>query len=207
MITLFCDNACDLWKDQIVSWNVKVLNFDYIIDNVLQKDTSDTPEELDEFYQKLKNGAVATTKPISERRILKAFEDEVKEGNDVLFIHISNQLTTSYNCLPKVIDKLKVKPKDSEKIILDDFSLKIKDGEIHAIMGPNGVGKSTLSKVIMGSNHYDVIAGSIKYNDKELTTLTTDEIARCGIYIVMQEAPVIEEFFLIVMDLLLSAYL
>lgn len=91
-----------------------------------------------------------------------------------------------------VIDKLKVKPKDSEKIILDDFSLKIKDGEIHAIMGPNGVGKSTLSKVIMGSNHYDVIAGSIKYNDKELTTLTTDEIARCGIYIVMQEAPVIE---------------
>ena len=91
-----------------------------------------------------------------------------------------------------VIDKLKVKPKDSEKIILDDFSLKIKYGENHAIMGPNGVGKSTLSKVIMGSNHYDVIAGSIKYNDKELTTLTTDEIARCGIYIVMQEAPVIE---------------
>ena len=91
-----------------------------------------------------------------------------------------------------VIDRLKVKPKDSENIILDDFSLEINDGEIHAIMGPNGVGKSTLSKVIMGSKHYDVISGSIKYNDKELTELTTDEIARCGIYIVMQEAPVIE---------------
>ena len=61
-----------------------------------------------------------------------------------------------------VIDRLKVKPKDSENIILDDFSLEINDGEIHAIMGPNGVGKSTLSKVIMGSKHYDVISGSIK---------------------------------------------
>lgn len=46
------------------------------------------------------------------------------------------------------IDNLKVSI--DNKIILDGFSLTIKSGEIHALMGPNGTGKSTLSKVIMG---------------------------------------------------------
>ena len=43
------------------------------------------------------------------------------------------------------------------KIILDNFSLEIKEGEIHAIMGPNGTGKSTLSKVIMGDSNYKIV--------------------------------------------------
>ena len=91
-----------------------------------------------------------------------------------------------------VIDKLNVSTKDGGKDILNDFSLTINDGEVHAIMGPNGVGKSTLSKVIMGNDNYVVKFGSIKYNGVELTQLTTDEIARSGIYLLMQEAPVIE---------------
>ena len=49
---------------------------------------------------------------------------------------------------------------DSKKI-LDDFSLNINDGEIHVIMGPNGTGKSTLSKVILGSEDYKVLYGDI----------------------------------------------
>ena len=91
-----------------------------------------------------------------------------------------------------VIDKLNVSTKDGEKKILNDFSLTINDGEVHAVMGPNGVGKSTLSKVIMGNDNYIIMSGSIKYNDVELTQLTTDEIAKSGIYLLMQEAPVIE---------------
>ena len=53
------------------------------------------------------------------------------------------------------------------KTILKDFCLTIKTGEIHAIMGPNGVGKSTLSKVIMGDSNYKVVNGNLykrKYN-------------------------------------------
>ena len=46
------------------------------------------------------------------------------------------------------IDKLTAKI--GERKILDKFNIEIKDGEIHAIMGPNGTGKSTLSKIIMG---------------------------------------------------------
>ena len=82
------------------------------------------------------------------------------------------------------IDKLNVVV--GEKEILKDFSLDIKPGEIHAIMGPNGTGKSTLSKVIMGSKNYSIKSGKITFEDKDISKLTTDERARLGIFLSMQ---------------------
>lgn len=90
------------------------------------------------------------------------------------------------------IDKLNVKIKDTDKEILKDFSLTIDKGEIHAIMGPNGVGKSTLSKAIMHHPDYVIESGSITYNGKTLNDLTTDEIARLGIYLLMQDPSIID---------------
>lgn len=72
------------------------------------------------------------------------------------------------------------------KLILNDFSLEIKSGEIHAIMGPNGTGKSTLSKVIMGNPNYKIISGSIYFDDVLLNDLSVDERARLGIFLGMQ---------------------
>lgn len=90
------------------------------------------------------------------------------------------------------IDNLNVKIKDTDKKILKDFSLTIDKGEIHAIMGPNGVGKSTLSKAIMHHPDYVIESGSITYNGKTLNDLTTDEIARSGIYLLMQDPSIID---------------
>ena len=84
-----------------------------------------------------------------------------------------------------VINNIDVITKDNKKI-LDNFSLNIGDGEIHAIMGPNGVGKSTLSKVIMGDDQYKVISGDIKYNDVSLLDLDVSERSRLGIFLAMQ---------------------
>jgi len=70
--------------------------------------------------------------------------------------------------------------------ILKNFNIEMKSGEIHAIMGPNGTGKSTLSKVIMGDPNYIIISGTIKYDDIILNDLTTDERARLGIFLGMQ---------------------
>ena len=89
-----------------------------------------------------------------------------------------------------VIDKLNVNI-DNKKI-LDNFDLQIDKGEIHAIMGPNGCGKSTLSKTIMGDEHYKVISGDIKFLGEKITKLKTDEIARKGIFLAMQSPMAIE---------------
>ncbi len=82
------------------------------------------------------------------------------------------------------IDKLCVEV--DNKLILDNFCLEINSGEIHAIMGPNGTGKSTLAKVIMGDPTYKVISGKILYNGKSITHMPTDERARLGIFLGMQ---------------------
>ena len=73
-----------------------------------------------------------------------------------------------------------------DKKILNNFDIDIKDGEIHAIMGPNGTGKSTLSKVILGNKNYEVISGDIKLDGKSIIGLTTDEISRRGVFVSFQ---------------------
>lgn len=76
--------------------------------------------------------------------------------------------------------------KVENKIVLDKFNLTINDGETHVIMGPNGVGKSTLTKVIMADSNYKVLNGDILYNNKSILKLKTDERARLGIFLAMQ---------------------
>ena len=72
------------------------------------------------------------------------------------------------------------------KEILKDFSLTIKNGEIRAIMGPNGIGKSTLTKVIMGDDAYEIKSGSIIYDGIDITKLSVDERSHLGIFLGMQ---------------------
>ena len=73
-----------------------------------------------------------------------------------------------------------------EKEILKDFNLTVNEKEVHAIMGPNGIGKSTICKTIMGDPNYIVTSGSIIYNNTDLLKLNVSERARLGIYLLNQ---------------------
>lgn len=90
------------------------------------------------------------------------------------------------------IKNIGVKIIDDDKEILKDFSLTIKKGEIHAIMGPNGTGKSTLAKTIMGHYKYQVVAGSIIFEEDDITNISVDERAKRGIFFGMQDPTEIE---------------
>jgi len=72
------------------------------------------------------------------------------------------------------------------KKILKDLSLDIKPGEVHAMMGPNGTGKSTLASVLAGKEEYEVESGEVTFKGKNLLEMAADERAREGLFIAFQ---------------------
>ncbi|MCH7492045.1 Fe-S cluster assembly ATPase SufC [Patescibacteria group bacterium] len=84
------------------------------------------------------------------------------------------------------IKNLKVKVKVQEKEILKGVNLKIRPGEIHALMGPNGSGKSTLASVIAGHPQYSITSGSISFDGKRLKKMLPNKRAELGIFLSFQ---------------------
>lgn len=72
------------------------------------------------------------------------------------------------------------------KEILKGINLEVKPGEVHAIMGPNGSGKSTLASVLAGREEYEVTAGSVVFEGKDLLELAPEERAAEGIFLAFQ---------------------
>lgn len=83
-----------------------------------------------------------------------------------------------------IIRGLKVSVEGTE--ILKGLDLEMKGGEVHAIMGPNGTGKSTLAAAIMGHPKYEVASGSITLNGDDVLAMEVDERARAGLFLGMQ---------------------
>lgn len=73
-----------------------------------------------------------------------------------------------------------------EKPIVKGLSLTIQSGEVHAIMGPNGTGKSTLSKAIAGHPDYTITQGDVLLDGKSILEQAPDERARAGIFLAFQ---------------------
>lgn len=74
----------------------------------------------------------------------------------------------------------------NEKEILKGISLEIPKGEVHVIMGPNGVGKSTLAHVLMGAKNYNVTSGKILLDNEDISTLDTTNRAKKGMFLAFQ---------------------
>ena len=73
-----------------------------------------------------------------------------------------------------------------QKEILQGINLKVQAGEVHAIMGPNASGKSTLAHVLSGRESYQVTAGEVTYEGKDLLAMSPEDRAREGIFLAFQ---------------------
>lgn len=84
------------------------------------------------------------------------------------------------------INNLRASVTETEEKILDGLNLAIGKGETHAIMGPNGGGKSTLVNVIAGKDSYTVDSGEIEFMQEDLIEMPVDERAKKGIFMAFQ---------------------
>lgn len=73
-----------------------------------------------------------------------------------------------------------------ERQILKGLSLEVNPGEVHAIMGPNGTGKSTLGNVLSGKEGYDILEGDVQFEGTDLLELSPEERAHLGIFLAFQ---------------------
>lgn len=76
--------------------------------------------------------------------------------------------------------------KIGEKEILKGVTLSVPQGQVHAIMGPNGTGKSTLAYTLMGHPNYEVTQGEVWFKNRNLLDLKTDERSRLGLFLAFQ---------------------
>ncbi len=74
----------------------------------------------------------------------------------------------------------------NEKQILNGLSLTLPKGEVHAIMGPNGTGKSTLAKALAGHEDYEITAGTATMSGKNILDMEIDERSRAGLFLAFQ---------------------
>ncbi|MEZ5257159.1 MAG: Fe-S cluster assembly ATPase SufC [Ilumatobacteraceae bacterium] len=85
----------------------------------------------------------------------------------------------------EIVD-LHAKPVEGDTEILRGLDLRVGAGEVHAIMGPNGCGKSTLASTLLASPEYEVTSGSIRFQGDDITDWPTDVRAKAGMFLAFQ---------------------
>ena len=127
MYTIFCDSACDLNQETLDKYSIKKLDIPYALDGEDQKPLI-TDDDYKEYYKKVREGAVSKTSSINEFKFREAFEPEIKKGNDIIYIHLSGSLTSSFNCLNNIKEDFKKQYPDRKVFFVDSLGVSTQIG-------------------------------------------------------------------------------
>lgn len=119
--TIFTDSGCDLSQEVLEQWNIKYCCLSFTFDNDEQIYYNyDLPTE--EFYQKMRDGHIAKTSGVNVDKFKDAFTEELKNGNDILYLGFSSGLSVTYSCAHSAAEELRVEFPDRKIITIDTLS-------------------------------------------------------------------------------------
>ena len=118
---LFTDSACDLGKELLDGMNVRYVNLSLIFDGDTTEYKNDQIDNK-EFYDKMREGATAKTSALNIDGFKEAFEVELKNGNDILYLGFSSGLSTTYNSARLAADELSENYPDRKIITVDSLA-------------------------------------------------------------------------------------
>lgn len=118
---IFTDSACDMELSTLKKWNVKCIDLTLKFENE-EKIWSNNEIEPKTFYQKMRDGGIAKTSAVNSENFKQGFEEEIKKGNDILYIAFSSGLSTTCNSGSFACKALSEVYPDSKLITVDSLA-------------------------------------------------------------------------------------
>ena len=118
---IFTDSACDMELSTLKKWNVKCLDLTLKFENE-EKIWSNNEIEPKTFYQKMRDGGIAKTSAVNTEKFKQGFEEEIKKGNDILYLAFSSGLSTTCNSGAFACKALSEVYPDSKLITVDSLA-------------------------------------------------------------------------------------
>lgn len=118
---IFTDSACDMELSTLKKWNVKCIDLTLKFENE-EKIWSNNEIEPKIFYQKMRDGGIAKTSAVNSEKFKQGFEEEIKKGNDILYLAFSSGLSTTCNSGAFACKALSEVYPDSKLITVDSLA-------------------------------------------------------------------------------------
>ncbi|MBO5798363.1 MAG: DegV family protein [Clostridia bacterium] len=118
---IYTDSACDIPAETLKAWGVPFCELTFQFDD---SETTYTNQDMSskDFYQKMREGRIAKTAAANAEQFRVAFEEELKKGNDVLYLGFSSGLSTTYNCARMAAEELAEAYPDHKVLTVDSLS-------------------------------------------------------------------------------------
>ncbi len=118
---IYTDSACDMSPETLNAWGVKRCDLSFQFDGD-EKVYTNFELTTAEFYQRMRDGGVAKTSAVNSETFRTLFEEEVKKGNDILYLGFSSGLSTTYNCARMAAEELGEAYPDRRVVAVDSLS-------------------------------------------------------------------------------------
>ena len=156
---IFTDSACDMELSTLEKWNVKCIDLTLKFESE-EKIWSNSEIAPKTFYQKMRDGGVAKTSAVNSEKFKQAFEEEIKKGNDILYLAFSTGLSTTCNSGAFACKALSEVYPDSKIITVDSLAKRLDtiNYELVCIIGKRVTrvfksgGETVAMRSLIGSN-------------------------------------------------------